>query len=154
MESNQDPREALAATERAAVAPWIEQPAPPWWYIPSLGLLMGGLVLVLGERESMPYALSIISAVAVTSLIGVWIGAVIRHQGVVPRLRSAPPEFVPAIRAYLAGYFLLLALVVTVYFVIDSRVAAVIAAVGTWVGLYVYEKRYEAAADAVRERMA
>ncbi len=150
MESNE---EALAAAERAAVAPWIEQPATPWWYIPSFGLLMGAVVLILGERASMSSAWFALSAIAVVFLIGAWLGAVTAHQGVVPRLRSAPPEFVPVVRGYFVGYVLLLAMVVIVYLAADSRVAAVLAAVGTWIGLVVYEKRYTTAADAVRRRL-
>lgn len=154
MESNLQPEQELALAERAAVAPWIDYPPTPWWYEPSGGLLAGALVFVLGEQSNLPSAWYAIALVAVVAMLGAWVGVVVSRQGAVPRLRRAPAEFVPVIRAYFVGFALLLALVVTLYFVVDSRVAAVAAAVGASGGLYLYERRFAAAAAAVRKRVA
>lgn len=154
METNLPPEDELALAERAAVAPWIDYAPTPWWYVPSAGLLAGVLVFVLGERETLPPVWYVLALLAVVFLVGAWIGAARSRQGAVPRLRKAPPEFVPAIRAYFIGYVLLLAVVVIMFFAVDSRVAAVVAAIGAVSGLFLYERRYAAAAEAVRRRVA
>lgn len=154
MESNLPPEDELALIERAAVAPWIDYAPVRWWYVPSAGLIAGTLVLVLGERETLPWVWYVLAQLAVVVLIGAWIGAAMSRQGAFPRLRSAPPEFVPEVRAYFVGCVVLLTVVLTVYFLIGSRPAAIVAALGVAGGLYLHERRYAAAAEAVRRRVA
>ena len=154
MESNLPPEDELALIERAAVAPWIDYAPAPWWYVPSAGLIAGTLVFVLGERETLPSVWYVLALLVVVMLIGAWIGAAMSRQGAVPRLRSAPPEFVSAVRAYFVGCVVLLTAVVTVFFAIGSRLAAIVAALGVAGGLYLHERRYAAAAEVVRRRVA
>jgi uncharacterized protein YneF (UPF0154 family) len=154
MESNLSPEDELAIAERAAVAPWIDLPPTPWWYAPSLGLLEGLIVFVLGERETLPSVWYVVLLLVLVVLMGAWVGAVMARRGAMPRLRGAPPEFVPTIRAYFAGFALLLLVVVIVFVAVDSRAAAVVVAVGTTGGLLLYERRYAAAAEAVCRRLA
>lgn len=154
MESNLPPEEELAFAERAAVAPWIDYPTTPWWYEPSAGLLAGALVLVLGERGGLHGAVFVVMALLLVFLMGAWIGAAVSRQGAVPRLRRAPAEFVPVLRAYFVGFVLVLTVVVMLYFAVDSRVAAIAAAVGVAGGLYLYERRFATTAAIVRKRVA
>jgi hypothetical protein len=153
MESELRPEEELAVAERAAVAPWIDYAPTPWWYAPTAGLLAGALVLLPGERQSLHPVAFVAAVVLVVLLAGAWIGAAASRQGAVPRLRQAPAEFVPAIRAYFVGYALLVATVAALYFAVDSRLGAVAASVGVVGGLLRYERRYAQAAAAVRKRL-
>lgn len=154
MESNESAERDLRLAERAAVAPWIDYKPSPWWFVPSFGLLEGALVLVLGERQNLHGAVFAVVGLVLVFLLAAWIGAAVSRQGVVPRMRRAPAEFVPVLRAYYAGFALLVAVVVTLYVAVDSRVAAVVAAVGAAGGLYLYDWGYEKAAEAVRKRLA
>lgn len=154
MESNESPERDLQLAERAAVAPWLDYPPTPWWHAPSGGVLLGAIVLVLGESENVHTAVGVALALAVVLAVGAWLGASVARMGVVPRLRSAPAEFVPVLRGYFAGCGLLALLIVTVYVTVGSRVAAAVAALGAWGGLVLYERRYEKAAEAARKRLA
>lgn len=154
MESNGSAEQDLQLAERAAIAPWIDYKRSPWWFVPSFALLEGALVLLLGERQDLNGAVFVVTAIVLVFLLFAWIGAAVSRQGVVPRLRRAPAEFIPLLRAYFAGFALLVAVVVILYVAVGSRVAAVVAAVGAAGGLYVYEWRYEKAAETARKRMA
>lgn len=153
METNSAPEEDLSLTECAAVAPWIDTPSPsPWWSLAG-GLWAGALVFILGERESWHPAVWISAVLVVVVLVGAWVGFGQARLGALPRLRNAPPEFVPLIRAYFVVYLLLVALVAALFVVIDSRVAAVVAAVGFYALLVIVTRRSSAAAEAVRSRL-
>lgn len=154
MESNETADRDLQRAERAAAAPWIDYKPSPWWLVPSFALLEGALVLLLGERENIHGAVFAVTAVLLVFLLFAWLGAAMSRHGVVPRLRHAPAEFVALLRAYYAGFALLVAVVVIMYVGVGSRVAAVAAAVGAAGGLYLYEWYYAKVAEAVRTRLA
>lgn len=140
--------------ERAVAAPWIDTPQPSRWWIPAGALLYGVLVFGIGERNSLHPAVWFVLMVPVLALVGVWLGWGYGRLHAVPRLRSAPPEFVPAIRFYFIGYGLWLALVVTIFLTAGSRVAAVAAALGFYALLAIFTRWSNAAAAAVRKRLA
>jgi hypothetical protein len=152
MESDAHPGSALAAAERATAAIWTDYPPTPAWYYPAGGAWVAAFVAVGAAVERPLVALP--AALALT-LVGVaftrWYT---RYRGVLPRLASAPAEFRPAIRVYLAGCVLLTVAVIGVTYLADRLVAGIVLAfVGTTAALYLYERAYEAAARRTRDRL-
>lgn len=154
MESNLRPEDELALAERAAVAPWIDSRPMPWWLAALGGVLPAGLVLVLGERDALHPALFVVATLVLVAAYSAWVGVITCRVGAYPRLRNAPPEFVPVVRAYFAGCVLVIAAIVVAYLVVGPWLAAIVTVVGFTGGLLLYQRRYAAVAEAVRRRVA
>jgi hypothetical protein len=152
MESDVTPQQALVAAERATTALWTDYPPTPRWYHPAIGAWLGALVLSLGALYDEPFLL----ALPVAVLIGLELWFVRwykQYRGTLPKALGAPKEFRPAIAAFAAGSTVLLGLAVVLCLTAGPVVAAVVTFVGATAGTYAYERAYEAAAVATRERV-
>lgn len=145
-------RQALAAAERATASLWTDYPPTPWWFFPAIGVWAGALVVALAELWDRP----VLSVPAVVLLLGLEVAFLQwtqRARGTWPRLRSAPVEFAPVIRAYAVGVTLVLAATLGMALAIGTVAAAAVAAVTVTVGLVLHERAYAAAAQATRRRL-
>lgn len=154
MESDLNPEHELALAERAALAPWIDTPPLPKWWAPSGGALVGALVFLVGESRDGHPGVIIPFIILLVFLVGAWIGWGYARVGAIPRLRGAPAEFVPVIRAYFAGYLLLLAVVIALFLSAGHQLAAIVAALGVFTGLIIFQRFSGAAAEAIRARLS
>jgi hypothetical protein len=152
MESDVTPEQALAAAERATAAVWIDYPPTPAWYYPAMGAWWGALVLSLGALYDDPLLLVAPAAVLIGSLAW-FVSWYTRYRGTLPKGVSAPKEFRPAIAALAAGEVVMIALAAALCLTAGPLVAALVTFVGATAGLWVYERAYEAAAAATRERL-
>jgi hypothetical protein len=152
MESDATPQQALAEVERATAGLWAHYPPTPWWYCPASGAWHAGFVLAFGGLHDslVPLAIAMVALMALAALFASWYT---RYRGAIPKVRSAPEEFTPAIAAFVGGYAALAAAVVAVLVTVGYVVAALVAFVGVTALLYVYERAYAAAAAATRERL-
>lgn len=95
--------DTLRQADRAAAAPFLEQPRTRWWYPPFMAAFFTGLaagpVLVAEGRGGAGFA---VQGLVLVGFLAFTVGYR-RQAGTSPRMRSAPPEIT---RAYL---FLLLA---------------------------------------------
>jgi hypothetical protein len=152
MESDVTPAEALAEAERVTARLWTHYPPTPAWYYPAGGAWYAGFVLVVGGLHDRP--LLLIVAIAALFALSAWfLRWYTTYRGTFPRLRSAPAEFRPAIRLLVAGHATLLVAVAVLYVTAGLGAVALLTFCGVTAGLYLYERAYEAAAAATRERL-
>lgn len=152
METDATPEQTLAEAERVTAALWTDYPPSPRWYYPAGGAWGAAVVAAVGGIDD---PLLLLPAMAALAGLAYWYGSWYRrHRGAMPRIASAPAEFTPAIRAFVAGYVVLAAAVVVVAFALDLLVPGVVLTfVGATAGLYAYEKLYEAAVRRVEQRL-
>ena len=143
MESFSSVGAARRAVERAAATPFLDHPPAPAWYCPAAGAWSAALVLALAGLAGRP-------ALAVPAFLG-WFR---RRWGTWPRLRAAPPEIARAMRGYAVGAVAVIGAVVAAAVLVHPAAGAGVALVGVTTGLWVYERAYARAADAVRRRLS
>lgn len=153
MESSHAASAARRTVERAAAAPYIDYPPTPSWYYPAVGAWSAALVLAFAGLADHPLV-AVPAMVVLVALEGAFLGWYRRYRGTWPRLRHAPPEIARAMRAYAVGAVLLVAAVVLVAVLVHPVAGAGLAFAGVTAGLWVYERAYAAASEAVRERLS
>jgi hypothetical protein len=153
MASEEHPRDLLAHARRAETAPWTDYPPTPWWYFPSVGAWTAAMILVLAGVPDRPVVFGPL-AVVLLALEGAFIGWYSRLRGAMPRLRQAPAEFAPVLRAFAVGTLGVVAAVTALVVWVGAVPAAALAFVAVTTGLVVHERHYAAAARAVRARVS
>ncbi|HXH56004.1 hypothetical protein [Iamia sp.] len=153
MESDRTPRDPLAAAERAGAAPYVDYPPTPWWYFPAAGAWAASMVVAIGqagERPGLTVGLVLVLVAAEVAFIG-WYR---RYRGTMPSFSGVPAEVARAMGGFAVGAVVVVAVVVAATVWAGVLAGAALAFVGVTAGLVAYERRYEAAARATRERLA
>ena len=151
METNKTPEEQLRQVERAQTAPWVDYPPTPNWYYPAVGLWLGAMCVAAVKVFSDNRWIAVVAVLLVLEVTLInWMK---RGRPAMPNLRTVPGEF-----ERLVKWFVLIAILI-----VAATLALVIAglevagfslgAAATAIGLYVYEKKFEAAADQARLRL-
>jgi hypothetical protein len=152
MESDVTPEQALQDAEQATATLWTDYPPTPSWYYPAGGAWSAGFVLALGGLNDQPL-LQLVAMAALFALLVWFANWYTRYRGAIPRVGSAPAEFRPAITILIAGVAVLIGAIALLYVAVGYVAAAALALVGVTAALYTYERAYEAAAAATRERL-
>lgn len=144
----------LRTADRAAAAPYIDYPEPPWWYPPAAGLWFAAIVSLTGDVVTDNPVVRGVALAALIAILGVAVQRYRRIRGVMPATspRHAPPE----IRREMYAYLIAAAVVVTVVLATASTrptAAPPVTFVLATGGLALYEGRYRRAAGKVRERL-
>lgn len=155
MESIHDPSEQLRELERGEAAPYIAQPRSPWWVSVVFGVWFAAYVAAFSLWNMSTIAFVVVM-LALSAVIGGFFGWYSRRYGVLPSIgRGTPP---PEIRRehlfYAAGVLVIAALVVLTWWRLGLMVAAAAAFILVTAGMLLYERRYDRAARAVRERLS
>ncbi len=153
MESFSSVGAARRAVERAAATPFLDHPPAPAWYCPAAGAWSAALVLALAGLAGRP-ALAVPAVLVLVALEFAFLGWFRRRWGTWPRLRAAPPEIARAMRGYAVGAVAVIGAVVAAAVLVHPAAGAGVALVGVTTGLWVYERAYARAADAVRRRLS
>jgi hypothetical protein len=158
VESDVDPdaraaRAALAAAERAATLPYTEYPPTPWWYPVSVGAWAAAVLLAVTALREHPFV-AVPLLVVLIGAEGAFFAWYRRWRGAMPSLRQVPAEIARAMRWYVVGVLAVVAAVAVVVVLAGPITAAVVAVVLVSGGLSWYERRYAAAADGTRARLA
>lgn len=152
MESTEQLTEQLAAVERAKAAPYVDYPRTPAWYPAAAGLWVGAMIIAVTNLES-----SKLWALAVAALVGAefafirWYSS---YRSVWPRLRGAPSEVASTMRTWIILAIGVIIAVFVVAVLTSTWIAAATAAVLTTAWATLYERRYAAAAETARRRLA
>lgn len=140
----------LREAERGAVAPWVSYPPVPWWYAPAYGAWATTYTLTLlldGDAvRTVLQALHVVAMIAAIALIRRW-------RGTYPRGR-APRELNAPFALLVGGALVVLGVVSLLFQLVSPWLAAVAAFVLATLLVQLYERRYAAAAQRVRERLA
>jgi hypothetical protein len=152
MESYAEARSALAVAERAGAAPYIDYPPTPKWYPAAVGAWLAAMVLTgHGASENVAvFAPVLVVLLALEAAFFTWYR---RRWRTWPAMKGAPKEITAAYRRYYAGCAVAFAVGVAVYVLVSPYAAAALAFVVTTVGLTLYERHYEQAAEATRRRL-
>ncbi|GAB3089599.1 hypothetical protein GCM10027215_39460 [Nocardioides zeae] len=160
MESN-DVRAQLHALERAEAAPYVDQRPSPWWFAPAFGAWFGVMAAVQDfhwshDVSSMWQALVTLAIlVPMAALIGAYTSWHQRYHGAWPKLVGPkPPEIRRVYRLYFLAFVVVAAALVGVALLVPWWVTGAVTAVVAYGFLVAYERVYERAAAAVRERLA
>lgn len=150
-----DLQQELRAAERAATAPFVDEPRSEGWYPLLMAVFVtaqvAGPLLTVHGMGYLGFSLQALAIVA-TALYYVRHA---RRAGAVPRMRSAPPEVRRAYAFLLVGA--LVAVVVSVLaWLLGGWPAGLTAVFGSSLALvWLYERRvYPRAVALVRERLA
>lgn len=145
----------LRAAERAAAAPFVEEPRSEAWY-PALmaafcTAICAGPVLVVTGYAPLGFLLQAVAVVALAAYYA-------RHQaraGAVPRMRAAPPEVRRAYAHLLGGTALAAAVSAGLWLLGGWPVGLATVFVTVLAVVWFYERRsYPRAVARVRERLA
>lgn len=137
--------------ERAAAAPHLDYPPTPWWYFPAVGAWAALFVYAMGALWDSAALVPVM--VVLLGSEAAFFGWYRAYRGTWPRLRGAPREIATVMRGYFVGLALIVAAVAAVVVVAGAVAGAAAAFVAVTAGLVLYERRYEAAATATRERL-
>lgn len=148
-----DAHEAQDEAERAVASLWIDYPPTPWWWFVAPGLWAAAMVFTFAEAIGRLWFSPLLVGVLIFLELYAF-GWMQQQRGSWPTLRSAPPEFRPGIRRYFVGVGILFVAIVAVCVTVGTFAAMALAAFGVNTGLAVYEKAYETAARATRERLS
>ena len=153
MESD-EARDLLRIAERAEAAPYVDHPPTPWWYYPAVG---GWAAAMIGTftwwRENIGLLVGSMALLIVVEVM--FLGWMSRRHGAFPMPGKGTP---PAeIRVEWNRYFMAMpivaGLIVVAWWLVGVGLAALVAFLLITGGLFVYERRYEKAACAVRARL-
>lgn len=160
MESD-DVRTQLHDLERAEAAPYVDQRPSPRWFAPAFGLWFGVMAAVQDfhwstEVDSVWRALVTVAIVIpMAALVGAYSAWHQRYHGALPRLVGPkPPEIRRVYRLYFLAFVVVAAALVGLALLVPWWVTGAVTAVVAWGFLAAYERIYERAAAAVRERLA
>ncbi|WP_182354657.1 hypothetical protein [Flaviflexus huanghaiensis] len=154
MESIEGPADELRELERSEAAPYINQPSAPFWLAPVFGSWFAAYVAAFA-LWNVSIGLFILSMVALSAVIGLFVGSLVRQYDTLPMpgRGNPPPEIRREYRVYGSGAALIGGLVVVGWRFAGLGLAVALAFVLVSVGYHVYVRRYENAAEAVRERL-
>ena len=114
MESVHEAQAALAVSERASAAPYVDYPPTPKWYPFAVGAWCALMVLALhGLSTSTAVFVPIILVLVAAE--GAFIAWYRRYRKTMPTMRNAPREINAAFKRYFAGCVVVLAVCVAVY---------------------------------------
>ncbi|MCL3862532.1 hypothetical protein [Actinotalea sp. K2] len=152
MENAQD---ALRDIDRAAAAPFVNDPVTAWWYPPTMAgfftAMAAGPLLISQGRGAAGFGLQ---AVALITLVMVY-AAHRAKSGTSPRMRSAPDEFKHAYRWLCLTYAGSLAVSVVVWVLLGWQVGLSAVFVTMLAATWSYERVvYPRAVHRVRNRLA
>lgn len=160
METN-DVRAQLHDLERAEAAPYVDQRPSPWWFAPAFALWFGVMAAVQDfhwstDVDSTWQALVTLAIlIPMAALIGAYTSWHQRYHGAWPKLVGPkPPEIRRVYRVYFVMFLLAAAALVGLALVVPWWVTGPVTAVVAYGCLAAYERIYERAAAAVRERLA
>lgn len=153
MES-EEARELQRTLERAEAAPYLDYPQLPWWYPAAFGAWFAAMAALLLGYLSDPFGL-----LALVALIGVeiwffrWFE---RKHGAMPwpGKGNPPAEIARIHRAYYIGCFAVLFAVALTWWLLGHWPAVAATFILATGGFWLYDVRFEAVAERVRERLA
>ena len=152
MESVHEAQAALAVSERASAAPYVDYPPTPKWYPFAAGVWCALMVLALhGLSSSTAIFAPIVVALVVAEVA--FIAWYRRYRKTMPTMRHAPREINAAFKRYFAGCVVVLAIFAAVWIAFGPYAAAAAAFVLVSAGLELYERSYAAAAAATKQRL-
>lgn len=163
MESN-EAGPALRDLERAEAAPYVDYPATPTWYPLAAGVWFSVFVFTFAigvghwltseptsAAQSIGFSATMMTLVAIEVAFFSWY---FKTYGAVPSLRgNAPPEIRDAFRRYFVGVGIVVALLIVAAVLAGPFGGALAALVLITAGAWLYERHYEAAAEAVKARL-
>lgn len=163
MESN-EVAPALRDLERAEAAPYVDYPATPTWYPLAAGVWFSVFVYAFAigvghwltsEPTSAAQAIGFSATMMILVAIEVaFFNWYFTSYGAVPSLRgNAPPEIRDAFRRYFVGLGIVVPVIIVAAVLAGPLGGAMVALVLVTGGAWLYERRYEVAAEAVKARL-
>ena len=152
METYTDPHAALAIAERASAAPYVDYPPSPKWYPFAVGAWAGLMVLAAHGVSARP-AVFLPLLLVLLAAEGAFIAWYRNYRQTMPSLRGAPREIDSAMRRYVAGSVVVLAVSLGSYLAFGPFVCAAVMFVLVTASLILYEREYARAAAATRDRL-
>jgi hypothetical protein len=152
MESVHEAQAALAVSERASAAPYVDYPPTPKWYPFAAGAWCALMVLALHGLSSSTaiFAPIVVALVAIEVAFIAWYR---RYRRTMPTLRHAPREINAAFKRYFAGCVVALVICAVAWVALGPYVCAGVTFVIVAAGLELYERNYAAAAAATKRRL-
>jgi hypothetical protein len=149
-----DPAARLRELERAEALPYVVYPATPWWFMPAMGLYLGGLVASYELFGRFHNLLPLAVLVVLTVFVGAVISVVKSRYGAFPELsRNAPLEIRGAYRRAFTGLAVIAVVVAAVWLWVGPAVAGLVTFVLITAGDVLYEAYYATAASRARARL-
>lgn len=153
MESYRDIERAIADTERAGAAPYVDFPKTPFWYPPTVGLWAAAMTAAPAYLSERPVIL-VLLVLMLVGLEAAFVGWYRRRRGTMPSMRGVPREIGIEMLGFVVGFVVVVAAIVLTAILAGPLPGTVVALVLVTAGVAVYEHRYAAAAEATRRRLA
>ncbi|HEY1132981.1 MAG TPA: hypothetical protein VGE77_00255 [Nocardioides sp.] len=154
-------RAQLHDLERAEASPYVDQRPSPWWFAPSFALWFGAMASVqdftwpAGVSSMWQALITLAVIIPLAMLLGAYVGWHQQYHGAYPKLVGPkPPEIRRVYRLYFVMFAVATAAIIGLALVVPWWVTGPVTAVVAYICLVGYERVYERAAAAVRERLA